>query len=528
MSVAVFWGRFPAARAMRRAATPILGLLLLAAGAPAVAQSMVSSQQGGDGGSKTVPTSISLTADHNTRKLNVPAGKSMIVDLPSDASEVFVGNPQVANAVVRSARRLYVMAVANGQTSILALDKTGRQIAALELVVVGRDLSDLKSILNTAIPGNDIQVQGIDDTVILTGSVASAVDAQKAQDIASAYVGYSAVGAGGASSTGNGSSVNFSSPQIVNGSLINSLTIRGQDQVMLKVQVVEIQRAIIKQLGVNINGAWGNTSGGISGLVNSTQNPTANNIFSTSGNTAGGLTGALNFIGQKNSLSSSIQAYERNGVAHTLAEPSVTAISGETASFKAGGTLPVASSSSIDPTTGRCTVTYQQQNYGVELDFTPTVLSDGRISLHMTTVVTEPDSTVALPLGCTNQVGFRTRSNTTTLELPSGGSIASAGLIQKMSQQAIAGTPGLMNLPILGALFRSRDYQRSESELMIIVTPYLVRSLRPDQISKPDDGFADATDPQSWFLGRMNKIYSTANNPELIRNYKGHVGFITD
>ena len=440
----------------------------------------------------------------------------------------------MANAVVRSARRLYVMAVGNGQTTIFALDKRGRQIATLELVISGRDLTALKALLDTAIPSNDIKVSGISDSVILTGTVASASDAQKAEDIANAYVGYTQLSGGNASSSGGSgssgftSSINFGSTSVVNGKLINSLTIRGQDQVTLKVTVVEIQRSIIKQLGINLNGAWGTAGGGLSGSATSTQNPTVNSVFSAPGTTAGGLTAALDYVGQKNSLSSSIQAYERNGVAHMLAEPNVTAISGETAKFFAGGTLPVAASSSIDPTTGRCTLTYQQQNYGVELDFTPTVLSEGRISLHLNTVVTEPDSTSALPLGCVNEVGFRTRSNTTTLELPSGGSIVSAGLIQKSSQQAIAGTPGLMNLPILGALFRSRDYQRSESELMIIVTPYLVKALRPDQVSKPDDGFTDATDPQSWLLGRVNKIYSTADNPELIHNYRGRVGFIAD
>ncbi len=524
----------------RRALAALAGLAAFVGGPAAVmAQTPVLTPDLPDVAAQPATSSIAVTAAHPNRKLTVSAGKSIIVDLPSDASEVFVGNPAVANAVVRSARRLYVMAVGNGQTTIFALDKQGRQIATLELLISGRDLTALKALLDTAIPSNEIKVSGISDSVILTGTVASASDAQKAEDIANAYVGYTQLSGGSASSSGNGSgaggansfssSINFGSTSVVNGKLINTLTIRGQDQVTLKVTVVEIQRSIVKQLGINLGGAWGTVgSGGLSGSANSIQNPTVNSVFSSSGSTAGGVTAALDYLGQKNSLTSSLQAYERNGVAHTLAEPNVTAISGETASFKAGGTLPVAASSSIDPTTGRCTVTYQQQQYGVELDFTPTVLSEGRISLHLTTIVNEPDSTVALPFGCSNQVGFRTRSNTTTVELPSGGSIVSAGLIQKSSQQAIAGTPGLMNLPILGALFRSRDYQRSESELMIIVTPYLVKPLRPDQISKPDDGFTDASDPQSWLLGRMNKIYSTADNPELIHNYRGRVGFIAD
>ena len=163
------------------------------------------------------------------------------------------------------------------------------------------------------------------------------------------------------------------------------------------------------------------------------------------------------------------------------------------------------------------------------LNFTPTVLSDGRISLHVSTQVTEPDNNTQIATSCgASFIGFRDRRNETTVELPSGGSIVSAGLVQQSSNNFISGTPGVMNLPILGALFRSRAYQRQETELMIVVTPYLAKTLRPDQISKPDDGFTDATDPQTSLLGRVNRIYSTAGNPDLVRSYRGHVGFIND
>ena len=485
---------------------------------PASAQTPFVGQDGRDRASMSPSSMISISPNQRTRKLQLPIGKSTIVDLPEDASELFVGNPGVANAVVRSARRLFVMAVGNGQTTIFALDKAGHQMATLEIVVVKRDLTELKSILDRAIPTNDITVQGIEDTVILTGTVASAVDAQKAADIAGGYVGYSTTGGGSSSSSGSGTSINFSGNTVIPGGLINSLTIRGQDQVMLKVQVVEIQRSIVKQLGINLAGSWGVIP------PSSSSNGSLNNSGST------GLSAALNIVSQKNFLNTQINALEQNNVAHILAEPTVTAISGETAQFTAGGTLPVVSSSSIDPTTGRCTLTYEQKPYGVNLDFTPTVLSEGRISIHMTTSVTELDSSVAVPNTCGGGTlpGFRLRSNATTLELPSGGSLVSAGLIQKVTQQQIAGTPGLMNLPILGSLFRSRDYQRSESELMIIITPYLAKNLRPEEISRPDDGFSDSTDPQSWLLGRVNRIYSTVSNPDLVKNYKGRVGFIAD
>jgi pilus assembly protein CpaC len=487
---------------------------------PAASQPVI--QQGAEQGSVPAPPFVEMDGAHPLRRLTLAVGKSSIVDLPGDAAEIFIGNPGVANAVVRSAHKMFIMGVANGQTTIFALDKAGHQLATLELTV-GRDTSELSAIFRTALPGNDIHVQTVDDTIILTGEVQSAVDAQRAQDIANAFVNYTAVGGGSASSGGSGSSISFGSTQVVSGKLINSLVIRERDQVMLKVQVVEVQRAVLKQLGVGLAGSW---SGGTKGFA-SLQDPTLS--ATTAIGSPGGL-GRNVFLGNGH-LDSMVQAFERNGVAHVLAEPTVTAISGENAKFTAGGSIPVATGSSLTKDSSgnvTCTFTTSLQPYGVTLNFTPTVLSEGRISLHVATEVTEPDGTHAAQTACANATGFRTRTHETTVELPSGGSIVTAGLIQQTSKQAIAGIPALMNLPILGALFRSRDYQRDESELMIVVTPYIAKALRPDQISRPDDGLADASDPQSWLLGRINRVYSTADNPELIRNYRGRVGFIND
>jgi len=511
-------------------ATALAAAILASAIGSAGGQTPVLVPKVKDAAASPAPSVLSVPPGAQTQRFTMAVGKSIIVNLPSDAAEVFVGRPEVANAVVRSPRRLYIMAMSKGPTTIFALDKDGRQIATLEINVNGRDIGELDGILKTVMPGNDIRVQAVDDSVILTGTVASAVDAQRALDIATAFTGYTAVGAsGGASSAGGGSSISFAgNPIVVPGQIINSLVIRGQDQVTLKVQIVEIQRTVLKQLGISLSGGSA-AAGGFSSSSSSIGLPSANPTFNI-GNDAytNGLNSALSWVGQKNSLYTTIQALERSGVAHVLAEPNVTAVSGESARFTAGGSIPLTTASTINPTTKECTSTYTQQNYGVTLNFTPTVLSEGRISLHVATEVSEPDPTYAASSGCSNIIGFRTRNNTTTVELPSGGSIVTAGLIRQASQQAISGTPGLMNLPILGALFRSRDYQRQESELMIIVTPYLAKTLRPDQISKPDDGFTDPSDPQSWLLGRMNRIYSTAGNPELAKSYRGHVGFIND
>ncbi len=235
---------------------------------PVAAQTPVLVPKVQNGADSPAPPVMAVPANAPTQKFTMAVGKSIIVDLPADASEVFVGKPEVANAVVRSARRLYVMAMGKGPTTIFALDKDGRQIATLEINVNGRDIGELAGILKTVMPDNDIRVQAVDDSIILTGTVASAVDAQRALDIASAFTGYTAVGAsGGASSTGGGSSISFSARQWSSaGQIINSLVIRGQDQVTLKVQVVEMRRDIVKQLGVHLSGAWGTPGSGTSGL----------------------------------------------------------------------------------------------------------------------------------------------------------------------------------------------------------------------------------------------------------------------
>jgi len=458
-------------------------------------------------------------SDPAARNLQLGVGKSVIVDLPEEAGEIYVGEPKIANAIVRSARRVYISGVANGQTTIFALARDGRKIATIE-VSVGRDVGELSALLNAAIPGNEIHVRTVADKIILTGSVASAEEAQKALDIASGFVNdatpASPSGAGGVSiSVGsNGSAPNSSGGNAANGSrgkVINSLTIRGADQVSLRVTVAEIRREIVKQLGVNMSGTGPNGSFTL-------ENPFAINGAVTTSE------GMLNWVKGGQSFSATLQAFERQGVAHTLAEPTVTAVSGESAKFLAGGTIPILNNVQCNPT---CQYGFIQQPYGVTLNFTPVVLSQGRIQLRIATEVTDVDYASQITYSGISIPGFRTRNNTTTVELPSGGSIASAGLISTQTQQAVNGFPALMNVPVLGALFRSRDYQRNETELMIVVTPYIVHAIDPNQIVRPDQNFQDASDPQTWFLGRVNRIYSTSESLQPMPGYAGKIGFIT-
>lgn len=478
-----------------------------------------SSARAADGGDTLRIGSVS---DPSAQHLQLGVGQSVIVDLPDEAGEIYVGDPTVANAIVRSAKRIYISAVANGQTSIFALGRDGRRIAVFQ-VSVGRAVTELLNLLNTALPGNEIHVRTVENTIILTGSVASAEEAQKALDIADGFVNDTAPSTQGAtvsisngSSGGNGagggasggSAGKSNSPR---GRVINALTIRGADQVSLRVTIAEIRRDIIKQLGVNLSGSGPNGSF------------TLDNPFAINGAVAASE-GTLNWIRGNQSLSATLQAFERQGVAHTLAEPTVTAVSGETAKFLAGGTIPILNSVTCQPT---CQYGFIQQPYGVTLNFTPIVLSQGRIQLRIATEVTDIDYAKQITYSGISIPGFRTRSNTTTVELPSGGSIASAGLISTQTQQAVNGFPALMNVPVLGALFRSRDYQRNETELLIVVTPFIAHAVDPSQVVRPDQNFQDASDPQTWFLGRVNRLYSTSPSLEPMPGYAGKIGFIT-
>ena len=445
------------------------------------------------------------------RSLQLGLGRSVIVDLPEDATEIFVGEPKIANAIVRSARRLYISTLSPGQTTIFALGANGRKIAVLE-ISVGRDVGELLQLLKVAIPDNDIRVRTVGESIILTGSVASAGDAQKALDIATGFLSTGLSPAGGVGQAPS----NVGAGAGVSGRIVNALTIRGLDQVSLRVTVTEIRREIVKQLGVNFSGVGG--KGGLTSF-------NVTNPFSVSGmltNTQATLGWAVS--GEQ--LTATIQAFEQAGVARTLAEPTVTAVSGESAKFLAGGTIPIPNGESC--TSGVCQLSIIQQPYGVTLNFTPVVLSQGRIQLRIATEVTDIDTSKSLSIDNTSIPGFRTRKNETTVELPSGGSIASAGLISTQSQQAINGLPGLMNLPVLGALFRSRDYLRQETELLIVVTPYIVHAIDPTDVVRADKNFVDASDPQAWLLGRFNRIYSSSGARQPMPGYTGKVGFITD
>ncbi len=437
-----------------------------------------------------------VSSENTSSFVPLGIGKSVVIDLPRDVKDVLVADPKIANAVIRSARRAYMIGVAIGQTNVFFFDAEGRQIAGYDIAVT-RDLNGVRAALKQSLP--DVRIEGVGDGIMLTGSVSSPAESQQAFDLAVRLAG-------------------------ADTKVVNNIAIRGRDQVMLKVTVAEVQRDIIKQLGIDVNASVGFGSSVIN--FNNT------NAFSAFGQPLSDSSiGAVT-----NNLTATLRAMERAGVIRTLAEPNIAAISGETATFVAGGEFPIPSGLSCDTTRSPpvCQPQIEYKKFGVSLNFTPVVLTEGRISLKVMTEVSDLSTDNAMTLqtpGSSQSLtvpSIRTRRAETVLEIPSGGALAMAGMLQEQTRQQINGLPGLMQIPVLGALFKSRDYVNRQTELMVLVTPYIVRAVSPKDLSRPDDGFADSSEPSSTLLGRLNRIYGVAGRVDPNQIYHGTYGFNLD
>ena len=424
-------------------------------------------------------------------------GKSVVIDLPADIKDVLVADPKIANAVVRSARRAYLIGVTVGQTNVFFFDAEGRQIAGYDIAVT-RDLNGVRAALRSALP--DVQIEGVGDGFMLRGSVGSPEESQQAFELAARLAGSEA-------------------------KVFNGIAIRGRDQVLLKVTVAEVQRDVVKQLGIDLSGS---VNWGASVVDFNNTNPFSATGQALSANSGVSLTNS--------GMTAKLRAMERAGVIRTLAEPNITAISGETATFVAGGEFPIPSGLQCDTTKSPpvCQPQIEYKKFGVSLNFRPIVLSEGRISLKVMTEVSDLSTDNSLTFGVPGSTtsltvpSIRTRRADTVLEIPSGGAMAMAGMIQEQTRQQINGLPGLMQLPVLGALFKSRDYVNRQTELMVLVTPYIVRATAQKNLSRPDDGFADPSDPSNILLGRLNRIYGIAGRVDPNQQYYGNYGYNLD
>jgi pilus assembly protein CpaC len=426
------------------------------------------------------------------RFLRIGLSKSAVIRLPAEAKDVIVGDSAVVDVVLRQRNMAYLFARSAGQTNIFFFNANGQEILHLDLEVT-LDSKGLKQLLDRSIPGNDIQVDSTGPNIVLKGTARNAQEASMAVSLANRF-------ASGASSGGAGGAATASAD---NSPVVNLLKIAQGDQVMLKVRIVELKRTVLKRLGVNISGDdFSNNP------VSTLEAPFFNLLNATFGLGLG-----------SNSIDVAIKALEEQGLATTLAEPTLTAISGAPASFLAGGEFPYSSCQSEDVTRFVCDVEFKP--YGVNLSFTPTVLSEGRIALNISTEVSELGDRIF------NIPSIDTRRAQTSVEMPSGGSMMLAGLIRDVTSQDLKGTPGLRTLPVLGALFSSREYQQNQTELVVIVTPYIARPVQEQQLATPTDRFNPPTDLQQIFLGRLNRIYGApGDQPD--GKYHGRVGHIID
>jgi pilus assembly protein CpaC len=434
------------------------------------------------------------------RFLSLGIGKSAILDLPRDVKDVLVADPKIANTVIRSPQRAYIIGSAVGQTNVVFFDADGQQIAAYD-IAIKRDLNGVRAALKQLLPAASIQAEGVGEGVMLTGSVSTPIEAQQAGEVVARLVGGSE-------------------------KVVNSIVVRGHDQVMLKVAVAEVQRSIIKQLGIDLSA---NMNYGTAVVNFNNANPfTANGGPLTSNSL---VASAVNKAGLP-TVTATLRAMESAGVVRTLAEPNLTAISGEAATFIVGGEFPFPTGVTCQTTAagsvGQCAPSIAFKKFGISLNFTPVVLTEGKISLRVMTEVSEISTDNSINISGVSVPSIKTRRAETTLEIPSGGSLAMAGLIQEQTKQAVNGMPGVDQIPVLGQLFRSQDYVNNQTELMVIVTPYVVRAVAQKELSRPDDGFAPSSDSQSALFAQINRIYGVPARVEPIGNYQANFGFIID
>lgn len=465
-----------------------------------------------------------------TREVKLALNKAMVVELPRELRDIMVSAPEFMDAVVQSSNRVHLIGKKVGQSNVFFFDTNGEQILTLE-VSIDPDTAVLDNLFKRLVPGSNISSEILNRTIILTGSVRSPADSKRASELASRFIMPDA-----------------DKDSRAETQVINMLAVEGEEQVMLKVVVAEVERSLMKQFGINI-GATINTGSFSTRILTENALPLTSALglgtlpIPGVGTGAGDgclASGALclfndgpadgsfgnsgvhgGYSHSKGVLGGAIRALERAGLLRTLAEPNLTAISGEAAKFLAGGEYPIP----VVDSNGALSVTFKE--FGIGVSFTPTVLSEGRISLKIETEVSELTTNGSVQLSSIAIPALKKRQANSTVELPSGGSMAMAGLISDDVRQNIDGFPGLKDLPVLGTLFRSRDFIKRETELIVIVTPYIVKPTARKELARPLDGLAAPSDKKGMFLGHLNRIYGKGTHVPA-GGLKGDYGFIVE
>lgn len=435
------------------------------------------------------------------RRITIGVDKSVLVEFPYRLSDVLVSNPEVLDATVHSAQMVYLIGKDLGDANVILMADTGQKFV-IE-VSISRDLTALTDMFARLLPGSNIKAELAGDNVVLSGTALTPVDANRAGDLAARFTK-------------------------VKDKVVNLVKTSSKEQVHLRVKVAEMSRDAIRRLGVDIPGAALNSGDFSFAKVIKNALPITGPLVAeaaASGTQAvprvsAGSAFEAGWQNGQQSVNTLIQALERRGLIKTLAEPNLTAVSGETAKFLAGGEFPIP----VAQDDNKISVTFKQ--FGVSLTFKPVVMTPGHISLQVAAEVSELSTEGAVQLTGTSLPGLKIRRAETTLELPSGGTLAMAGLLSDDVRQSVEGVPGLKDLPMLGALFRSNDFRRRETELVILVTPYLATHTSRQELATPHDGFAPESELQRLIWGRLNRLYGNGQAPA--GRYHGDYGFIIE
>ncbi|WP_250467342.1 type II and III secretion system protein family protein [Caballeronia sp. GAFFF2] len=451
-------------------------------------------------GAGAVPSKGAATAEASQGVLALDAGKGSMLHLPEDAVSVFVADPSVADVQVPSPRAVFVLGKKAGSTTVYALGANNKPIFQ-KTVVVTRDMVALRAMLKARFPNTNIDVNGIQGSLILTGQAQNPAEADTVVQAITPMLADKEV-------------------------LVNRMTIDKPLQIQLRVRITEVDRNVTQQWGINwqaIGSAAGNWYSGIfsgrqiynynqpittsSGSVTYPLNLATNNAYSLFGG----------FRTANTDIRALVDALNQEGLLTVLAEPNLVALSGQTASFLAGGEFPIP----VSQINGAITVEFKQ--FGVKLDFTPTVLNDRRISLKVRPEVSQIDTTASVTTNGVTVPGLSVRRADTTVELASGQSFAIGGLLQSNTTDLVSQVPGIGSIPVLGKLFSSSNYQNNKTELVIMVTPYIVEPTDPAKLRTPIESLVSPSGDIEYGFARMfGGTESAPGNPRLV----GAAGYV--
>ena len=436
------------------------------------------------------PVTIETRGERHAGEFMVPLNKSQVLRLERPFTDLTVGNPAIADVLPLTNQTIYVLGKTIGSTNMLIYGPNRQLIAVVDLVVTP-DIAGLRARLHEIMPSERIEVRHAGGSVVLSGTISSAIAQSKALAIAQRYIGAEQADRG----------------------IANLMQVRGSQQVMLAVRFAEVSRSVVKDLGLNLGVFF--TRGRTTTAFASGNNPALLNSAGTnvvplgaafSGGTLARLAGSL-------SISAAFDALEDKGLVKTLAEPNLIALSGDSASFLAGGEFPIPVAQSGATASGSAAITVEFKQFGVSLAFTPTVIDENRINLVVAPEVSQLDFTRTITSQSITVPSLTVRRAQTTIELGNGQSFAIAGLLQNTFTDQINQVPWIGDVPVLGLLFRSSNYQRNESELVIVVTPYIVKPSSPDAIITPADRFVPPSENDLFLLGRIAGRLPTATLP---------------